>query len=528
MFAQLAQKITLSGKWPHRFLSLLAGLLLTLTLPPYDALPVGFIAFPILVWLLDRPLTHERKGWFRRALPTIETGWWFGFGYFVGGLWWIGAALLVDAEQFAWALPLAVLGLPAFLAFFYGFATYLARLFWSDGMGRLFALAFGFGVAEYLRSFILTGFPWNALGYTLMPTPLLMQSASLVGLTGMNVFAVLIFALPALLVNKRNSMNAAVWALILIGAHVGYGAWQLKKPMAVADNNPHIRIVQPSIAQDLKWDNAERRSIFERHLSLTAQEPQNGSPRPDIIIWPETSVPYILTQTPDALARIAEVLQEGQILMVGAVREEETAQGLNYYNSVTVINDQGFIINSFDKVHLVPFGEYLPLEGVLRSLGLQEVVEMPGGFQAGKSRHSLKIGEKLAILPLICYEAIFPEELNYDGDRAGAIVNVTNDAWYGNTPGPYQHMRQAQLRAVEQGMPLLRAANNGISAVTDSHGRIISSLNLNEVGVVDAVLPSASKADSSNVINSRKTWGFAILLLCGLLAIVYKRKSSRD
>lgn len=489
MFAQLAQKITLSGKWPHRFLSLLAGLLLTLALPPYDFLPVGFIAFPMLVWLLDRPVTQTRKGCLRRHLPAFATGWWFGFGYFVGGLWWIGAALLVDAEQFAWALPLAVLGLPAFLAVFYGCATVLAKLCWSPGLGRILALSLAFGLVEYVRSFILTGFPWNAVGYTAMPTPLFMQSAKLIGLSGMNVLAVMVFAMPALLAAKRHRLGGMAVGVALVACHLSYGAWQLQQPVEVAANSPHIRIVQPSIAQDLKWDNAERRNIFERHLSLTAQAPENGAPRPDIIIWPETSVPYILSQTPDALARIAEVLQDGQLLMVGAVREEETPQGLNYYNSITVINDQGFIVSSFDKVHLVPFGEYLPLEGVLRVLGLQEVVEMPGGFKAGKSRHSLKIGEKLAILPLICYEAIFAAELGYEGERASAIVNVTNDAWYGNTPGPYQHFRQAQLRAVEQGMPLLRAANNGISAITDSYGRIIASLNLNEVGVVDAVLP---------------------------------------
>lgn len=498
MFAQLAQKITLSGKWPHRFLSLLAGLLLTLALPPYDFLPVGFIAFPMLVWLLDRPVPQTGKGWLRRHLPAFAIGWWFGFGYFVGGLWWIGAALLVDAEQFAWALPLAVLGLPAFLALFYGCATALAKLCWSPGLGRILALSLAFGLVEYIRSFILTGFPWNAVGYTAMPTPLFMQSAKLIGLSGMNVLAVMVFAMPALLADKRHRLSSmAVW-VALVACHLSYGAWQLQQPVEVVANNPHIRIVQPSIAQDLKWDNTERRNIFERHLSLTAQAPQNGAPRPDIIIWPETSVPYILSQTPNALARIAEVLQDGQLLMVGAVREEETPQGLNYYNSIMVINDQGFIVSSFDKVHLVPFGEYLPLEGVLRALGLQEVVEMPGGFKAGKSRHSLKIGEHLAILPLICYEAIFANELGYEGERASAIVNVTNDAWYGNTPGPYQHFRQAQLRAVEQKMPLLRAANNGISAVTDSYGRIIASLNLNEVGVVDAVLPQMRNSSGGN------------------------------
>ncbi len=205
----------------------------------------------------------------------------------------------------------------------------------------------------------------------------------------------------------------------------------------------------------MKWDNAERRSIFDKLVSLTDEAPAEGKPKPDVVIWPETAVPYILTSTPEALSRIGEVLQDGQMLLTGAVREEKAAGSgePRYYNSIYTIDDRGVIVDAADKVHLVPFGEYLPYENFLRRLGLQEVVEMPGGFTAGTTRRALNVKDGKTFLPLICYEAIFPDELGYSGQRARAIINVTNDAWYGDTPGPYQHFRQAQVRAVEQGLP---------------------------------------------------------------------------
>lgn len=242
----------------------------------------------------------------------------------------------------------------------------------------------------------------------------------------------------------------------------------------------------------MKWDNAERRAIFDKLVGLTEEAPAEGKPRPDVIVWPETAIPYILESTPQALAHIGDALQEGQVLLAGAVREEKGADGgePRYYNSIYTIDDRGRIVSTADKVHLVPFGEYLPFESFLRGLGLQEVVEMPGGFTAGTTRHALAVKDGRSFLPLICYEAIFPDELGYEGAGASAIINVTNDAWYGDTPGPYQHFRQAQVRAVEQGLPLIRAANNGLSAIVDTYGRITGSLALDAVGVVDSYLPS--------------------------------------
>jgi apolipoprotein N-acyltransferase len=232
------------------------------------------------------------------AWPAFATGWLFGFGYFVAGLWWVGNALFVDAEEFIWLWPFAVTLIPALLAVFYGLAAVLARILWSDGLGRIAALAFGFGVTEWLRSFVLTGFPWNAVGYAAMPVPILMQPAAVFGVFGMNALAVFAFSLPAAMAQgARRAALAAAMLVVLVAADAGYGYWWLadaKEPEAGA---PLVRIVQPAIDQSEKWDRAKRNEIFDMLIALT-EKPGPSGDAPDIVIWPETSVPFLLTEAP--------------------------------------------------------------------------------------------------------------------------------------------------------------------------------------------------------------------------------------
>ncbi|MGH6763304.1 MAG: apolipoprotein N-acyltransferase [Phyllobacterium sp.] len=520
----LSGRIILLCGWRRYLIAALAGALASLSQPPFDFFAICFLSFPVLVWLIDGAVDNADVGVMSRLKPPALVGWWFGFGYFVSGLWWIGSALLVDAQSFAWALPFAILGLPALLACFYALAVVLARLFWSDGLGRIFALAFGFGVAEWLRAFVLTGFPWNAIGYAAMPVPLLMQSAAVVGLYGMNALAVFVFAAPALLAAKRHRRVGLILAIALVFLHAGFGYFRLSGAV-IADQGTRIRIVQPSIEQSLKWDAGARREIFEKLVALTEAPAGAGQKMPDVVIWPETSVPFILTETPDALRRIADALQSGQMLLAGAVRVEPALSNdaIRYYNAIYAINDAGEIVGAADKVHLVPFGEYLPLEPILKSVGVTEIVETPGGFSAAPRRRSLPVADKFSALPLICYEAIFPAELAYDGAAADVILNVTNDAWYGDTPGPYQHFRQAQLRSVETGLPMIRAANNGLSAVIDPYGRIVDGLSLNAVGVIDADVPKKVRPFLPGGVTSFH--GLAILLGFLVLAMACMRTS---
>ncbi|WEX77794.1 apolipoprotein N-acyltransferase [Sinorhizobium numidicum] len=520
---RLAGRIILLSGASRAFVGFLAGLVAVLAQPPFGIFAAGFVAFPMLVWLIDGVSPHPEDGVLRRFLPSVSIGWCFGFGYFLGGLWWLGNALLIEADVFAWAVPLAVIGLPAFLGLFYALAVLLARCLWSDGVGRIAALAIGFGIAEWLRGFLFTGFPWNAIGYAAMPMPLMMQSASVLNLATINTLAVFVFAAPALIGTGKGTRAGLAVAAALFGAHIGYGYYRLALP-APQPPEPEltVRLVQPVIDQAKKIDDRERASVFEQHLSLTTAPPQDDGKRPDIVVWPETSIPFILTDNPDALARIADVLEEGQILIAGAVRVEDAGAGLppRYYNSIYVIDDRGQIVGAADKIHLVPFGEYLPFEDLLSSWGLSSVAaSMPGGFSAATSRPLLTLPGGRTVYPLICYEAIFADEVDGNASLSDALLNVTNDAWFGDTPGPRQHFHQAQLRTVETGTPMIRAANNGISAIVDARGVLVVGLGYNYKGVTDTILPGKMSTTTDATMRGKIFWFVAgVLLLVALFS----------
>ncbi|MFC3163202.1 apolipoprotein N-acyltransferase [Ciceribacter thiooxidans] len=505
---RLAGRIMLFWGMKRAALAMFAGALGALALPPYGFLAALFVAFTLLVWLLDGTAGHSANGTSLGLRSSFLVGWFFGFGYFVAGLWWLGHALLLEADEFAWALPLAVVGLPAVLAVFYGLATFVARLLWSDGFGRILALAAGFGIAEWLRSYVATGFPWNAIGYGAMPIPLMMQSVHVIGLFGVTTLAVLVFSSPALLGTRRGALPGLAIAAILFLLHLGFGAYRLAVPEAVDGKQLTVRLVQPAIDQAKKLANDDREAIFRKHLELSSLPVAEGGERPDVIVWPETSIPFILTENPDALTSIADMLQEGQVLVTGTVRSETQGAGRppRYYNSIYVIDDKGQIVAASDKVHLTPFGEYVPFEDVLRRIGFDNLISLPGGFSAAADRTMLTLPGGLKLYPLICYEVIFPAEMTGNWAEAGAILNVTNDAWFGHTPGPYQHFQQARVRAVENGLPLIRSANNGISAVIDDRGRTFSGLSLDAQGVEDATLNVESSPKLGNNFRERNFW----------------------
>jgi apolipoprotein N-acyltransferase len=531
---RLAGRIILLWGWRRVAVAFAAGALLVLTQAPYDFFAAGLVSFPLLVWLLDGVTTNASRNPLRRIAPAFAIGWWFGFGYFLAGLWWIGGALLVEADSFAWALPFAVVGIPLLMAFFYGFATAVARLFWTNGIGRIAALAFGFGLAEWLRGFLFTGFPWNPVGLAAMPIPLLMQSVAVVGVTGMNALAVFVLAMPGLLAGRRHRRVGLALAVLLAAAHAGFGALRLNAPPPPSSTELAVRIVQPSIDLSEKWDGAVADKVFATTMDLSAGPPADGGPAPQLILWPETSVPFFFTERPDALAAIGEMLRPGQMLVAGIVRED-TSAGPDplYYNSVIAIDDAGTIVDAVDKVHLVPFGEYIPLAGFAARFGLKQLVAGPMNFVPGSVRHPMTLPGSVSAAVFICYEIIFPGLVGRDAAPTRLIVNVTNDAWFGDTPGPYQHFRQAQLRAVETGVPLVRAANNGISGVIDARGRVVDALALNARDAIDSrvAIPDAPGLDAPGVlVPVRGSAGLAIIGFFGLFAaagwLVQRRRAN--
>ncbi|MEO0542292.1 MAG: apolipoprotein N-acyltransferase [Pseudomonadota bacterium] len=494
----LSLRVTLLTGWRRWLLAFFAGGLFSFAQAPFHLFVLGFIAFPLLIWLLDGVIAREGHA-SNGTKQAAGIGWWFGFGYFTFGLWWISNALLVEAPEFAWFIPIAVLGLPALLAVFYALGCALAWIIWSDNIGRLASLAAALGLAEWLRSFILTGFPWNAIGYAAMPVPLAMQSVVLVGLFGMSALAVALFSLPAVFATGRwvGIVSGLLLGTIIVTGHVGFGYWRIHltaTPQVSATLN--IRIVQPALDQADKVEQSNPTEQFEDLLALSSLS--SDAPIPDIIIWPETAVPFLLTRQPAALAAIGDMLQAGQTLMTGAVREEpsggDAEEKARFFNSIVVIDDLGIIQGAADKVHLVPFGEYLPFARFFDQFGLRAIAQADRGYSAAATRRSLEVNG-LKVTPLVCYEAIFPDDFGADD----LILNVTNDAWFGPTPGPYQHMHQARLRAVESGVPLVRVANNGISGVFDPFGRAISWVPYGQRGAVDVAVP---------ISNIRTSYGF--------------------
>lgn len=524
---RLAGSVMLSSGIRRVLITLIAGALSALSLPPVGFFGILFFTLPVFVWLLDGEIGSLKWGTYSRWISCFRTGWLFGMGYFTAGLWWLGNALLIEADEFAWALPLAILGLPALLALFYGFAASLANILWSDGIGRIFSLAAAFAITEWLRSFVATGFPWNTLSYGFMPVPLMMQSAHLIGIFGMTVVTVLICAAPALLGTKQHVKSGIALACALFAAHLGYGAYRLSIAIEGKGDDYTVRIVQPNIDQSRKMANSDRFEIFAEHLRLTGLPVKPGAPLPDIVVWPETSVPFILTQQPDAFIEIANVLQDTQVLLTGSVRMDASLAGREpkYFNSIYAIDGKGAVLGAVDKMHLVPFGEYVPFEGWLRNWGVNNLISLPGGFSAAAKRALLTLPSGLSFYPLICYEIIFPDEMTAGIDDSTAILNVTNDGWFGDSPGPYQHLQQSRLRAIEAGKYVIRAANTGVSAIIDPMGRIVAAFDYAQKGVIDTTIARYKDTSIAQEGKSRNFWLLVSLSLVGAVVFAARRPS---
>ncbi len=517
--------------WRRAAVLVCAGLVSVLAFAPFFVWPILFLTLPLLVWLITPPSPEVvSRAVLRR---TFIDGWCFGFGYFFAGLFWVGEAFLVEADVFGWLLPFAVTLLPAGLALFFGAAAAVSRAFWKPGLAGLLTIAVVFGGFEWLRGHILTGFPWNVLGYALTGSDALMQTAGLIGIYGLTLWAMLIFTAPLVLATEagadasfRAFAPGLALAILPLTLAALYGSAVLSSAPPAAADAPRVRIVQPSVPQREKWLPAKQGEIFRLHLDLTRR---NAAGEDDdlskiaLIVWPEAAMPFRPLEHPEALQAIADLLPDnGPVLLSGGLRVQSTESGSALaYNSLLAIDDAGKPAAIYDKIHLVPFGEYLPFQPVLEAIGLQQLTKLRGGFASGPSpRPLLTLPGLPPIVGLICYEAIFPSAVVQGTERPGLIVNVTNDGWFGNTTGPRQHLHQSRVRAVEEGLPLVRAANNGISAIIDAQGRILARLDMNERGVIDPPIPPAASqppyarwGDLMFVLNSA-----LFLLLAGTLA----------
>ena len=497
----------------------LLGAISVLAFAPFHIWPILFVSFGGLVWLLDgcyRSRTTPSARLFCGAL----TGLWFGFGFFLTGLYWIAEAFLVEPGRHGWLIPLVMTALPGGMALFFAVGCTIAMALWRPGPARIFALALGLGLSELARGHILTGLPWNLIGYGLLANLPLMQLAALFGIYALTIFAIAAFAAPAAIWNgtgarSRGALLVTGLMLALLGTSFLWGEGRLAG-RGDTSAQLRVRLVQANIDQVDKWHPENATRIFDTYLDMTRQP---GLKAINIVVWPETALPFSLDKAPDALAAIGAMLPANTVLLLGSARwtEQRNERGIlldrNAYNSLLTVNSAGQVVAVYDKIHLVPFGEFLPYQDFLESLGVMQMTGVRGGFSKGTGPRLLNVPGAPPALPLICYEIIFPQEVRPPSGsrstdaRPGWMLNVTNDAWFGSSAGPYQHFHQARVRAVELGLPLVRVANTGISAVVDPRGRILAEIPLDAKEFVDAEMPAS---DPTTVY---ALWGFWIELL---------------
>ena len=493
MFTHLYDRTLSLGRQRRIAAAILLGALSALALPPWHFVPLVVPAFTGLLWLLDAAALSSRP-----LRAATLTAWLFGLGHFLVGLHWIAEPFLVDAARHGWLIPFALTGMAGGLALFpaaAGLITVgLSRRFALDGIGRVLAFAAVWVLLEWVRSWLFTGFPWNLVGYVWAATPEVMQAAAFAGIFGVSLMTVVAGAMPAVLGTGRGAravLTVLLFTAILPAAVWGGGAMRLAAaPLYAADDTRamvpgvRLRIVQANIPQRQKWQSQLRAGHLQRHVAMSQQQSSNP---PTHVIWPETAAPFFLANDDAVRAAAALAVPRDGVLITGAPRRGGP-EGARFWNSAHAITGDGQIIASYDKAHLVPFGEYVPLRGVLP---IDKLVPGQGDFTAGPGRQTMTIPGLPPVSPLICYEAIFPGAAVSADARPGWLLNLTNDAWFGTFAGPQQHFAIAATRAIEEGLPMVRAANTGISAVVDPYGRPIAMLGLGVEGVIDSGLPRA-------------------------------------
>ncbi len=479
-----AAKLAALTGWRRLLAAFGLGLLSVGALPPFYVVPLLAVAFTGLLWLAYGAKTP-------RAAFLI--GWAFGFGHYAAGLYWITNALLVDAAKFGWLVPFAVSGLSLFLGLFAAVALYAlhhlrARGF-AQGWGGPLGFALAWTAVEWLRGHILTGFPWNQIATVWSGLPVMTQSAALFGAYGLSLLTVAAAAAFAPLGEPGLPSLARRRALLLLlplALCAFFGVWRMSGASDADVPGVNLRLVQGNIDQRLKWQDDVRVETARKYLALSAQP----SVKPiNAVIWPETALPFFLADEPElraALGQLAGRLAPGALVITGTPRAERVPYRV--WNSVQAVNAGGEIVATYDKFHLVPFGEYMPLRGLLP---FDKITAGAVDFSAGPGPQTLALPGLPPASPLVCYEVIFPGNVTDHRTRAGWLLNVTNDGWFGISTGPHQHLASARLRAVEEGLPLVRAANTGISAIVDSYGRLRMSLALGSAGVLDGALPAA-------------------------------------
>jgi len=475
----------LSG-WRRAGFAFASGGVSALGFAPVEFFPALLLGFAALLLLLDGADDSPHP-----LGAGFISGWAFAFGQFLLGWHWIGYAFLVDPSAHLWQMPFALIILTAGLALYAGIACALALYFWQDGPARFLVLAVLYSLAEWLRGHLLTGFPWNLPAYGWGASLSILQCMSVFGAYGLSFLTVLLGASLAGLA-RPNGWKAPAVMLALFTALWAGGAMRLAANPTQSVANVRLRIVQPDIPQREKDRSEYFSRNWQRLLDLSAAPVNPVEGNPTHIIWPEAAPPPLMfDRAPSTLDEISLLTGTNRTLITGASRATRDKDNLLFYNSLFIFGPSGAVPIIYDKFHLVPFGEYVPFASILNRIGVTKLTDGQEGFASGDGPHTYKLPGAPAVTPLICYEIIFPGAVT-SSQRPDWFVNVTDDSWFGPWAGPYQHLLIARARAIEEALPVARAANTGISAVIDPFGRVTAQLGLGKMGVLDAQLPKAA------------------------------------
>jgi apolipoprotein N-acyltransferase len=482
----------------------LLGVLTVLAMPPAGLFPVLLLTVPAFATLARFAPTRAK---------SFCVGWAFGAGYFIFGLYWVSAALFVDIEQWKWVLPLSLIVGPAVLALYYGFIPLLARCLRNHEAAHAIGFVAAWSLVEYGRGHLLTGFPWNLPGYAWHHVLPVLQSTAFIGIYGLTALT-LFWAMIPVFRAHRTLRHIAVMSLVFVTVA---GAVRLSvSPTGYAAGAPYVRLVQGNIPQETKWNKDDDWRNFEKQLNLTATKTDRA---PDAVIWPETAVNADLYQFPEIAQIIAMKLPGTATGLLGSLRVDVRNPNHPYfYNSITALDKKAKVVGNYDKHHLVPFGEFIPYREKISIKPIAMAVSGVGDFTRGPGPQTLHVNGLPGFSPLVCYEVIFPGEVTDPLNRPKWLVNVTNDGWYGKTAGPRQHFAMARVRAIEEGLPLARAANTGISGMIDPLGRVMAKKRLGTTGYVDALLPDALPAPPYALYKDSFFW----LLLAGFAALAVR------
>jgi apolipoprotein N-acyltransferase len=528
----LAETMMLSHGWRRFLILVVAGAVAASSAPPLFFVPALFLALPVWIWALDG--AERKPSPLGRVFgPAFSIGFAFGLGYFTAALHWLGAAFIQQGGIFLVLMPFAIVGLAAILSVFWGLGSALAHALWSGGWFRIITFTACLALAEWARGHLFSGFPFDLIGYALTGNDQLMQLASVTGVYGLTLLALLLASTAALIwpADQRGWARRVLpftLAMTALVVQVGFGYWRLNNVAVTSRPDMKVRMVQPLILDHADWSQGDPGQIITTLLDLSAQQltPADlGLDGITTLVWPESVFPFFLSSYPDALARIARALPDNTLLLTGAPREPIGDDGLPIpdnpgYNSILAIDTNGEVVASYDKSHLVPFGEYLPFQGFWRLFGINQFVPGTNGWAPGDGRRLMQAPGTPGFLALVCYEAVFSNDIGspQDVEAAQFILNITNDAWFDGSLGPEQHAHLARLRSVETGLPMLRAANTGMTFATDPLGRITASLAPLQPGVLD-VVPS-EKLAGGTLFNWLGDWPFLVLIGLGLVASV--------